>query len=310
VKEIRVELRHLRYFVAVAEEMSFGRAAERLKMSQPPLSQQVRDLEREIGVELVDRSRRKIRLTEAGKLFLEEARRTLEQAERSVRTAVRAEQGEIGMLSVGFLGSAAYDVLPRVLREFRRRRPDVQLALETMSTSQQVEAFREGRIQVGFLRPPVDDHLTARVLVREPLVAVLPAGHPLAGSERAPLVRLSEEDFVLWPRAAAPRIRDEIIGFCREAGFSPNVVQESAELQTIVGLVTAGMAVSLLIGSPEHILGHPGVVYRAVTEPEAAFELALAWREKERSPIAKAFVEAARDIAASPGSDDSRSRAG
>jgi DNA-binding transcriptional LysR family regulator len=311
VEEIRVELRHLRYFVAVAEEMSFGGAARRLKMSQPPLSQQVKDLEREIGVELVDRSRRKIRLTHAGRLFLEEARRTLEQAERSVQTAVRADRGEIGKLSVGFLGSATYDVLPRVLRGFRRVHPDVQFALETMSTAQQVEAFRDGRIQVGFLRPPLEeDTLSVRVLAREPLVAVLPADHPLAARQRVPLGDLSKEDFVLWPRAAAPRIRDEMVGYCREAGFSPKVVQESTELQTVLGLVASGMGASLLIGSPEHIPRHPGVVYRAITSPEAAFDLALAWREDERYPIVSAFVETARSFAASSGRDDLSEQAG
>lgn len=295
-----MELRHLRYFVAVAEEMSFGRAAQRLRMSQPPLSQQVRDLEQEIGVELVDRSKRRIRLTHAGRLFLEEARRTLEQAERSVRTAVRADQGEIGRLSMGFLGSATYDVLPKILRAFRQRYPNVQLALETMSTSQQVQAFRDGRIQVGFLRPPMDDSLSVRVVLRESLVAMLPADHRFAGRESVSLLELSEDDFILWPRAAAPRTRDEIVSLCREAGFSPSIVQESPELQTIVGLVTAGIGVSLLIGTPEHMLGHSSVVYRMIDAPEAVFELALARKKDERSPIVHAFLEIAEQVIPPP----------
>jgi DNA-binding transcriptional LysR family regulator len=169
-----------------------------------------------------------------------------------------------------------------------------------MSTAQQVGAFRDGRIQVGFLRPPVEGSLAARVLAREPLVVVLPADHPLAARQRVPLGDLSKEDFVLWPRDTAPRVRDEMVGYCRDAGFSPNVVQEAMELQTILGIVVAGMAVSLLIGSSERIPRHPGIVHRVVTGPEAAFELALAWKEDERSPIVRAFAETAQSFFAPP----------
>src|SRR5215470_3343253 len=152
-----MELRHLRYFVAVAEELHFGRAAIRLHMAQPPLSQQIRQLEQEIGVTLLNRTKRRVELTPAGRAFLEEARRTLAQAERSVRTAQRASRGETGFLAIGFVPTADLDVLPRVLRAWRRRCPDVEVELSALSPAQQVEALREGRIQVGILRPPIDD---------------------------------------------------------------------------------------------------------------------------------------------------------
>lgn len=286
-----MELRHLRYFVAVAEEMHFGRAAERLGVSQPPLSQQVKDLERELGAELIDRSRRKIRLTHAGRLFLEEARLALSQAEKAARTARRAHRGEVGTLSVGFVGSATYEVLPEALRSFRKRYPNVGLELQTMHGAQQAEAFREGRIQVGFLRPPVDDSLATRTLLEETLVAALPADHPLAGARKVSLSELAGEDFVLAPRPAGPAVYDRIVGLCQEAGFSPSVAQESAELQTVAGLVAAGMGVALLVGKPEHLLQHRGVAYREVVDPGATWELAVAWRKDERSPVAHAFVE-------------------
>ena len=286
-----MELRHLRYFVAVAEEMNFGRAAQRLGVSQPPLSQQVKDLERGLGAELIDRSRRKIGLTHAGTLFLEEARLALSQAEKAAQTARRAHRGEVGTLSVGFVGSATYEVLPEALRSFRERYPDVGLELRTMHGAQQAEAFREGRIRVGFLRLPVDDSLATRVLLEETLVAALPADHPLAGARKVSLSELAEEDFVLAPRPTGPAVYDRIVGLCRRAGFSPNVAQESAELQTVAGLVAARMGVALLVGKPEHLLRHRGVAYEEVGDPGAAWELAVAWRKDERSPVAHAFVE-------------------
>lgn len=289
-----MELRHLRYFVAVAEELNFQRAARKLNISQPPLSKQIRDLERELGVELVDRSKRKIQLTHAGRLFLQDARSTLELAERSVNTAVRAGRGEIGRLAIGFLGSATYDVLPRMLREFREKYPHVQLQLQTMSNRQQVEAFREGHIEIGILRPYLDetiDFLSTRTIVHERLVAVMPESHRLVKTALIPLSELAEEDFILWPRSHGTRTRDRIIRLCEKAGFNPRVVQESTELQTTLGLVAAGMGVSLLIGMPEHMLGHDGVTYRPVEDPDATFELALAWKKEELSPIVRAFLE-------------------
>jgi len=295
-----VELRHLRYFVTLAEEMNFDRAAKRLKMSQPPLSQQMKDLERELGVSLLDRSQRSIRLTQAGHMFLGEVKQVLEQVERSIQTAIRADRGEIGRLSIGFLGSATYDVLPRMLRAFQENHQDVQLQLQTMSTSQQLQAFKDDHIDVGILRLPVDDgsrllseaSVETKVVANEPLVAALPATHPLADKGSVSLRDLSEEKFILYPRNQGVHAYDRIIGICQNAGFSPNVVQESTELQTTLGLVATGIGTSLLIGAPEHMLRHPSVAYKALEEAEVAFQLALAWKTDGDSPVVQAFLKA------------------
>lgn len=293
-----MELRHLRYFATLAEEMNFDRAAKRLRMSQPPLSQQMKDLERELGVSLLDRSQRSIRLTQAGLMFHEEVKRVLKQVDRSIQTAVRADRGEIGRLSIGFLGSATYDVLPRMLRAFQESHRDVQLQLQTMSTSQQLQAFKDDHIDVGILRPPIDDgsqlfaeaSLNTKVVANEPLVAVLSAEHPLASKEPVLLRDLAKENFILWPRSQGTHTHDRIIGLCQNAGFSPNIVQESTELQTTLGLVATGMVTSLLIGTPEHMLRHPSVVHKVVEEAEVVFQLALAWKTDGNSPVVQAFL--------------------
>lgn len=291
-----MELRHLRYFVAVAEEGNFRRAAEKLRMSQPPLSQQVKDLEREIGAALFERSGRGVRLTHAGSMFLVEARRTLEQAGQAAQTAARAQRGEIGHLSIGFVGSATYEALPRMLRAFRVGYPEVGLELQTMSTLQQLSAFREGRIQLGILRPPVDGDLFTRTITRESLVAVIPADHPLSEKKPLSLADFAGEDFILWPRDHDPHALVQILSLCQKADFSPNVVQQSAELQTITGLVAAGVGVSLLIGNPKHLLRHDGVVHKTIEAPPAHWELSVAWREDEHSPVVQAFLEVADSV--------------
>lgn len=285
-----MELRHLRYFVAVAEELNFGRAAGRLRISQPPLSQQIRKLEDELGVELFYRTKRRVELTEAGGLFLAEARKTLRQAEEAARVARRSGRGELGALSIGFVGSAAYGVLPELLRGFREEYPGVRLELQTMTTLEQVGALENGDIGLGVLRPPVDGDLEILPVSREPLVAVLPEGHALAIRETVPLAALAGEDFVLWPRRSGSAVYDRILGLCAEAGFSPRVTQESEEHQVIAGLVAAGLGVSLVIGDPALFSGR-GVVFRTVRSPGWIWELALAWRRGESPPAVRAFVE-------------------
>ena len=299
-----MELRHLRYFVAVADELHFRIAAERLHIAQPALSQQIRALEDDLGVQLFDRSGRRVTLTSAGLEFLREARATLEQAERARRAAVRAHRGEVGRLALGFVGSAVHELLPRLVRAFREMRPDVELDLRALYTPAQARALQEGRIDVGLLRvPPLHDHLEVLPVAREPLLAVLPADHPLAAEARIPLAALAREDFVFPPRRLSPAIHDLVIGLCGEAGFCPRVVQESGEsesdsaaLQSLAGMVAAGLGVSLTINIPEN-LQNPGAVCRPVYAPEASWELVVAWRQNERSPIVRAFVELAEQVA-------------
>jgi DNA-binding transcriptional LysR family regulator len=223
-----VHLGRIRYFLALAEELHFGRAAERLGISQPPLSQQIRKLEEEVGARLLHRGRGRgrIELTEAGRTLLADARRVVEQLEQTVRATQRAGRGESGTLRVGFIGSASCNVLPGVLRTFRERFPGVTLSLYEQPTDQQIQGLRAAYLDVSFLRPPVPDRsIRAEPIFREPLVLALPETHPLAGRGRVALRALSQEPFVLLPRHLGPSLYDQIVTTCRRAGFSPKVGQ-------------------------------------------------------------------------------------
>ena len=288
-----MELRHLRYFVAVAEELHFGRAAARLHIAQPPLSQQILRLERELGVELLRRNRRSVQLTDAGRLLLEHAKPLLAQADHLERLLRQAAAGEVGRLAVGFVGSASYETLPRILRAFRDRYPNVELRLEELTTVGQVAALLAGRIDVGLVRPPVgDESLELTPLVQERLVAALPDSHRLARRRRVPVAALADEAFVLVPRRLGTGLYDDFLGVCREAGFSPHVVQEANEMQTIVSLVSAGIGVSLVPESVE-TFSPPRVAYRPLSGPNASLEIALAHRRSDRSPLVESFREVA-----------------
>lgn len=296
-----VELRHLRYFVAVAEELHFGRAAQRLRMSQPPLSQQIADLERELGVKLFERGRRTA-LTHAGEMMLPEARATLAQADRTVRRAQRADRGEVGNLSVGFVRSASFRALPVSLRAFREKAPDVEISLHPLSTLEQLDAFEEGSIDVGFLfllpGQPMSDWLSLRTVSCEPLVAGLPEGHNLARKEVVPLGDLSRERLLLMARSAGAGTFDSIVALCRKAGFEPDNVREISDTETVAQLVAAGVGVSLHIGDPRLLRNH-GVVYRAVDDPVASWDLAVACRNDDPSPVVEAFLGAVEEEAES-----------
>ena len=222
-----MELRHLRYFVAVAEELHFGRAAERLHIAQPPLSRQMHDLEREVGTMLFERVPRGVELTPAGAAFLPEARLTLAQAERAQRTALRAASGETGRLRVGFVEAATHSgILPDVLSFFRMHLPAVGLSLFELDPAQQAESFRSGRIDLGILNSApldADRWLKVESIYSEPLVAALPKAHRLASRVKIKLADLAAESFVLFPRPIDPPLFDGIIARCRAANFSPRV---------------------------------------------------------------------------------------
>jgi DNA-binding transcriptional LysR family regulator len=295
-----MELRHLRYFVAVAEELHFGRAAERLRIAQPPLSRQIRDLEREIGAPLFERVARGVELTAAGHAFLPEARLTLAQAERAQRSALRAAQGEAGRLRVGFVEAATWSgVLPEVLGFFRMHLPDIGLSLFEMEALQQADAFRDGRIDVGMLHslpPDAERWLQAESVYSDPMVAALPAVHRLAGRTRIALADLAEEPWVLFPRPSAPVLYDALIARCRAAGFSPRVVQEAAGWHTVAGLVAAGVGAAFV---PRSLALHerPGVAWPAVRDLAVELEMWAAWRRDRRSPVRERFVTALRMVA-------------
>jgi len=294
-----IELRHLRYFLAVAEELSFSRAAERLGMAQPPLSQQIQRLETLVGHELFER-RPRVRLTPAGEAFLAAARRALAQVEEGVEASHRAARGEVGTVTVGFAASMILSVVPGAVRAFRRRFPGVDLQLRELSSAAQLAALREGRIDVAFVResPFSDRELGCERLREEPFVAVVPPEHPLAARRRIPLDLLAEEPFVHFPRPVAPGLYDLILALCQGAGFKPRVVQEAQEWLTIVGLVEAGMGVSLV---PESFrkLRWGKVVYLPLDRATARSTILLCWRATgERTaehPAVQAFLQTARE---------------
>jgi DNA-binding transcriptional LysR family regulator len=298
-----MELRHLRYFAAVAEELHFSRAAARLHIAQPPLSQQIRRLERDLGVALFSRTRRRVDLTPAGRALLEEARRILAQADRAARIARRAGAGAIGQLALAFVPSADLDLLPRVLRLWRGRFPDVELDLQVLLPVAQMEALAAGRIQVGLLRLPVvaDRAVVVEPIQSEPLVAVLPRRHRLARRPRVRLADLAGDTIMMFPRHVAPGYYDVMISAFRDAGFTPSVFHPGT-MQTNLALVSAGLGASLLPSSIRN-LRRAGVVYRPLMPPVPRVELAVAYRRDERSAVLPAFLELVRIVASGRAAD-------
>ncbi|GAC1429092.1 MAG: LysR family transcriptional regulator [Ktedonobacteraceae bacterium] len=290
-----MELRHLRYFIAVAEELHFGRAATRLFIVQPSLSQQIRQLEDELGFSLLRRTKRSVELTDAGRVFLAEARKVLAQVQEAKRAAQRAYSGEIGRLVIGYISSSTYDLLPIMLSAYRQRFPDVDVALRELTTQEQLRALEEEAIQVGLLRLPINDPMVhIEVVRREPIVCVLPEGHPLAIHERIAAPLLANEPFVLQSRQRGGGYYAQLIHLCLASGFSPNVIQEVTEMHTIVSLVAAGMGVSLVPLSIKNIRSQ-GVVYRELEGSTPVTEMAIAWRRSSRSTIVQNFLTVARE---------------
>jgi DNA-binding transcriptional LysR family regulator len=299
-----MNFRRLQYFVAVAEELSFRRAAARLQMSQPPLSSQIKQLEKELGVKVFSRTGRGIQLTEAGQFLLEEARRLLVQAEQTAEMTRRIGHGKVGRLTLGFLPSAAHSVLPPLLREFRVRFPMVNLHLREMDPDQQARSLHDKQIDVGLLYLPLDDDsLSIRSVLLEALIVALPEQHPLAAEPQVPMHALSNEPFVLPPQHQVPGCYGRIIEACHQAGFSPKVVQKDVWLmQTIVGLVAGGIGVALVPASLRN-LSRTGVVYREVRDPLPPVELAVAWRRDEKNPIVHSFLEVVEQVCHKEGTE-------
>lgn len=287
-----IELRHLRYFIAVAEELHFGRAAARLGIAQPPLSQQIQRLETLLGTQLLSRTSRQVSLTEAGRVFLEGAKRTIAQFDVTVEETHLVSRGERGIVTVAFAASVMFQSLPRFIREFRIKYPDVHLELREMSTGPQLEALFSGEIDVGFCRQPRHDGTTLEVvsLIAEPLLIALNANHPLAGDPDLKLQQLAHDDFVLFPEEVAPGLYANVFEVCREAGFKPHVIQESRELYTTVSLVEAGVGVTIVPASVQK-MGWTDVVYRPIRSRLAQCAIEIAWRKNESSPVVKSFVD-------------------
>lgn len=287
------ELRLLRYFVTVAEERHFGRAAERLHIAQPPLSQQIQKLERQLGTELIDRSRRPIELTDSGQALFDEARLALTHAERAFAAARRAATGQLGHLRIGALLAAVDGVLPYVMRAHRRQFPDVKLELSELSNHEQVEQLVEHRIDVGLLRGPIDEpSLTVQPLIDDPLAAVVCEDHALADHRRIDPALLAHEPMILWTRAAAATTYGDVVELLRTYDIDPPVVDEVPRIQTILALVASGAGIALLPTSFIN-LNRTGVRFVPLAGQLPHRPLALAWRAADESPSVRGFLEVA-----------------
>ena len=291
------ELRQLRHFVAVADQLHFGRAAAALHMSQPPLSRSIQDLERRLGATLLARSRRKVELTPEGACFLEEAKRLLAQLERAVLEVGSMAAGAGGRLRLGFVSLADYGVLPELLKAYKAARPGVSLALREMLSPEQAAALAAGELDFGLLLPPVAGDLEHLVVQRERFVAALPSRHSLARSRARIAVReLAGEAFVMAPREIAPGLHDIVAMLAARAGFSPRVAQEAIQMQTVVSLVSSGLGVAVVPASVAN-LGRRGVVYREIADAHPRLDLWLAWRRGSLGAAGREFVQHARRIA-------------
>ncbi|QBF24705.1 LysR family transcriptional regulator [Pseudomonas tructae] len=289
-----MELRHLRYFIAVAEELHFGRAAQNLGISQPPLSQQIQALEQELGARLFERTNRRVELSEAGRLFLEEARLVLAQVDKAADVARRAQLGELGEMKIGFTSSAPFNSsIPKAIHAFRQRFPAVHLNLKEMSSRDVADALLDESIEVGLMRPlALPESLNVVELFREPLVAVINADHPLAqgSATGVHMAALAHEPFVFFPRSYGSGLHAQLLSLARQAGFSPHFAQEAGEAMTIIGLVAAGLGVSVLPASFQR-MRIDGVVYRTLLDDDAVTAVWLVQRRDAPSAMARAFAE-------------------
>ncbi|BAY07342.1 LysR family transcriptional regulator [Calothrix sp. NIES-2098] len=292
-----MELRHLRYFIAVAEELHFSRAAERLHIAQPPLSQQIQQLEAELGIELFQRkTKRQVQLTEAGQVFLQEAYQILAQLDRAIDLTQRTGRGEKGQLRIGFTSLATYGLLPLILRRFHEQFPEVELVLQELTTTQQEQALKDDRIHVGFAHPPLEDKsLSQECIQQEALIVALLESHPFAQQQSIAVRSLADEFFIMFPRHLGSGLYDQIISLCQQANFSPNITQEANQMQTIIGLVSAGMGIAIVPSSLQN-LQRGGVVYRALDESTPLVETSVVWQQEKIVPVLKKFLQVVNTI--------------
>ncbi|HUQ76472.1 MAG TPA: LysR family transcriptional regulator [Burkholderiales bacterium] len=293
----------MRYFIAVAERLHFGRAAQALHISQPPLSRAIRSLEERLGVTLFARNRRRVELTPAGARLLDDARRMLAQLERTTLELRSVAAGQLERLRIGFVSLADYGVLPGLLKSYKAAHPGVALALREMLSPDQSAALAAGELDFGLLLAPVANTAALEhvVVQRERFVAALPAQHPLArpGKNRRTALAMRElagESFVMVPREIAPGLYDIVTGLASRAGFSLNIAQEAIQMQTVVSLVSSGLGAAIVPASIAN-LGRRGVVYRPLADRHPALELRLAWRRGPLGVAARSFLAQARRLA-------------
>jgi DNA-binding transcriptional LysR family regulator len=288
-----MDLRTLECFLLLSDELHFGRAARRAGITQPALSHQIRRLEDELGVVLFERTSRRVSLTDAGTALITGARRVLADAERARRHCHEAAAGGAGQLALASIGAALNSIVPGFVRALRQERPGIAIHLTQMDTRVSLGALRDGRVDVAIVRSsPEVQGIAVRDLVAEPMIAALPHGHPLAGRGPIDVADLRGEDFVLWPRSVSESFHDQVIGVCQRAGYSPRVVMEGTDIETQLGLVSAGIGVSL---QPAGFaaLRRVGVTFARLAPPVPTSMVQLAWLEREPSAAARAFIELA-----------------
>jgi DNA-binding transcriptional LysR family regulator len=291
-----MELRHFRYFAAVAQHLNYSEAARRLRVAQPAISQTILDLEEEIGAKLFLRSNRNVRLTSAGEVLFEQVQSILKRADEAKRATQRAARGEVGVLRIGFIAPATAPILPPLVQAYREQYPDVELQLHHMNPDAQFAAFEEGKLDLGFSRPLPPErraYFEEEMIYRDYLVAVLPPKHPLAKERKIELQKLSTESFVLFHRIGAPVQFDEAVGMCRHAGFTPDVRHETDLMTTVFVLVESGLGVSLV---PSRALGleQQKTVRRPLTVQSNSLCLCAVWPRRSQSPTAEAFLKILR----------------
>ena len=287
-----MELRHLRYFTAVVQWKGYREASRRLHIAQPAISQTVADLEQELGLKLFSRAKRIAQLTPEGEVFYAEAIRTLAQAELAINTAKRAAKGEIGKLSIGFLGSATSAFLPELVRSFKAEYPGVKLTLQELTPLQQEVAFDKGLIDIGFTRTLTAEQnktFSSRHLYNDPMMAVLPVSRQVK-TKRVRISDLANESFVLFHREGAPGLFDTITGMCNDAGFSPRVENEPCMMQTVLSLVEAEEGVSIVPACVRNLRSDAVRFYRLQPD-EVRVELVAAWKKETRSVVLRAFLD-------------------
>jgi DNA-binding transcriptional LysR family regulator len=292
-----MDLRRLRYFTAVAEELHFGRAAQRMHVVQSAVSHQLKLLEEELGFSLLERSRHNVRLTVPGEIFLPEARDLLRRADEAMRRARASANGTVGRLAIGFVDNVLWSILPPILRDFRQRWPQVELTLHPLDRGAQIETIRASVIDIGVMPSPSPGHaLKSAALATGPLTAAIPEGHPLAMRSTLSIVELASEQFVLFPQRMNSRILEIIVACCASAGFAPQVVQEAEQLHTLLSLVSAGLGVTLV---PQWVarVQQPGVIYIPLDDPLTSYELIAAWNPSTDNPAVANFLQIATGIA-------------
>ncbi|MED1740676.1 LysR family transcriptional regulator [Bacillus swezeyi] len=286
-----MELRHLRYFMVVAEELHFGKAALRLQMTQPPLSQQIKQLENEIGVTLLKRSKRAVRLTAAGGVFLKQIKEGLSQIDQAVDMAQRTARGELGRLVIGFVGSATFEIMPPIIREYRNQFPSVKIELRELSTPNQVKALLNGHIDIGVLHPPLgNDELITNTVKKSHCVLALPKQHPLTKKTRVDLLDLEEESLIVIAKESWPSLYTEFNFLCEKAGFIPNIAQEATEYQMVIGLVSAGMGIAVVPTAAKRLF-NLDVVYKEIEDLPLRAEWVTAYRKDNRNPALRHFID-------------------